>query len=298
MELAKSATQCRVEDRVKVWSITFKMRTNQGSVDSFRNDLQNVREQLVHEVSGNERLLHGGNCYSFGVYACTTRGTLCESVAEYTQSHSPVEVVQARDDDDEVVKAIPLERLQQHTVERISEWIDEQTADVPVPQIVEEIVEVAKHVLKNERSNALSSKLSTCLFDKSWRKIIEVMKVVCPERVSERIAEQEDVPVSHVVEQIVDVPVPQIRKAIGEVTQLIPQERISDRVVEQIIDTLIPQIREMLADSQPGVHIQVFWGEREMTKKNNFVGKFHVDEIPPRGVPQIGVTSDIDVKGP
>ena len=99
------------------------------------------------------------------------------------------------------------------TAERISERTVEQLVDMPVLQILEEVVEVVKAG--------------------------SAVNLVPPERISERIFEQiVDAPVPHAVDELV----PQFQEETAEVTQLSPPKRMSERT--QIVDVPVPQILE------------------------------------------------------
>ncbi|MBX3398344.1 MAG: molecular chaperone DnaK [Gemmataceae bacterium] len=77
----------------------------------------------------------------------------------------------------------------------------------------------------------------------------------------------------------------------GILDVLIPKNTTIPKTIEKVYSTA--------SDNQPSVLIEVYQGERPMSRDNKKIGEFHLDGIPPapRGTPQIQVKFDIDANG-
>ena len=172
----------------------------------------------------------------------------------------------------EVPKIVSQDKIPQRTAE--------QVMDIPVPQVVEEIIEVyevfdrdgngfisaadLRHVMTNlgeKLTDEFLSLLARKMKDMDTEEeLVEAFKVFFQDRVQQRIVEQiAETPAVSLTEEIAkrnqeliiekpEVPVPHVMEQTTEVVKLIPQERGQNRTMEQITDVPVSQIQEQTVE--------------------------------------------------
>ena len=182
----------------------------------------------------------------------TTQRTVAVPRVQFLDRVVDVPVVmqrQAPQETIEVSKIVSQDRIPQRTAE--------QVMNTPVPQIVEEIIEVfevfdrdgngfisaadLRHVMKNLGEKLTDEFLS--LMAKKTKdtdteeELIETFKVFVQDRVQQRMVEQTtETPATSLAEETIDIPVAHVMEGTIEGVKLIPQEQVQNHTVEQIID--------------------------------------------------------------
>ena len=153
--------------------------------------------------------------------------------------------------DQALSSALPAERISERSVDQIVDW--------PVPQIEEQIAEVAKTTPQERFSKRTVVQAEDVPVPQILKEVVKAVKTVPQERISETICEKiVDAPVP----QTVDEPVPSFQEEFDKMIELFPeervpkriiqgftpQERVSERANEQIVDQPGDQARRVPAD--------------------------------------------------
>ena len=136
--------------------------------------------------------------------------------------------------------------------ERIAERICEQIVDVYVPRAVEQVTEVPKTSSRDRTLQCTAEQSLDVLVPEMAKQLVEAPETVSRDRIQQRT-----------VEQIVDAPVPQAVEELAEVFRIFSQDRIQQRIVEQTIEIPAVSLAEMIVEvpvvqTQQGVttHVQ------------------------------------------
>ena len=120
---------------------------------------------------------------------------------------------------DEVIKLFPAERVPERTVEQI--------VDMPVPQIQEQIVEVAE-IIPQERTSEHTVGVPAPLILEEVVEVVKAVKIVPQERISAKICEQiVGATVPHAVDELVSP----FQEETVEVIKLFREERTPKRIM-------------------------------------------------------------------
>ena len=123
----------------------------------------------------------------------------------------------------------------------------ERIVDVLIPLIIEEIVEIVKAIFQERISERIREQIVDVHVPGVVEQVTEVPKTSNRDRT-----------LQHAVEQILDVPLPEMVTQLVEVPNTVSQDRIKQRTVEHISETPVPQAVEELAEisrvfSQDGI---------------------------------------------
>ena len=107
--------------------------------------------------------------------------------------------------------------------ERIAERICEQIVDVHVSQVIEQDTEVPKTSNRDRTLQCTAEQILDVLAPEMAKQLVEAPETVSQDRIQQR------------TEQIVDAPVPQAVEELAEVFRIFSLDRIQQRTVEQTI---------------------------------------------------------------